>query len=67
MEIDADIHATILLNKTGFSGQNMIDALKVLHQATGSTDCKQDRIDGTSRDYPTLCTRVGAVKRTMKF
>ena len=64
IEIDADIHAAQILEKAGYSKNDLIDALRLLHAVSNSLDCDQERLSGgsTGRDYPTYCARRDAIK-----
>jgi hypothetical protein len=61
LEIEADIHAAAILENAGYDKKDLIDALKLLHQVSGTMDCDQERLTGGNRDYPTFCARRDAI------
>lgn len=63
IEIDADVHAAKILEEAGYSKDDLIDALRLLHAVSNSLDCDQERLTGggTNRDYPTFCARRDAI------
>ena len=69
IESDADITAAQILNRAGFSANDLIDALKKLHFVTGEAKCKKKTIKGKSnyRNYPNFCARKEAIQEVMEF
>lgn len=61
IEIEADVHAAEILEDAGFSKNDLIDSLKLLHHINGTLDCDQQKMKGGVRHYPTFCARRDAV------
>ena len=69
IEIEADQTAAAILNRAGFSANDLIDALAKLHSITGEIDCRKEVIKGKAnyRNYPNYCERREAILEVMDY
>lgn len=67
VELRADIMGVQILNASGFSGEDMIETLYIIHGvAPGEEDMHEANYESV-RDYPSLHKRIQAVKSAMIF